>query len=115
MMQYQVRAQAVEAERVVLAGQEMAAVAVNGKAHLVPAEVLDVFFARVAEPAPTGKPEGKEALEQGIGFAARVGAEVAGRWSADYGGACGPRVPGSTRSDEAAGCLLASPEGHADR
>jgi hypothetical protein len=65
-MQYQARAQTVEAERVTLAGQEMAAVAINGKAHLVPAEVFDVFFATVESPATAHVRREVEAMQQTI-------------------------------------------------
>lgn len=44
-MQYEVRTAAIEAERVSLSGQNLYAVAVEGKAHLVPGEVFDLFFA----------------------------------------------------------------------
>ena len=43
-MQYEVKTTAIEAERVLLSGQNLYAVAVEGKAHLVPGDVFDLFF-----------------------------------------------------------------------
>ena len=43
-MQYEVKSAALEAERVLLSGQNLYAVAVDGKVHLVPGDVFDLFF-----------------------------------------------------------------------
>lgn len=55
-MQFQVKSPAIEAERVLLSGQNLYAVAVEGKAHLVDGAVFDLFFALKA---------GLEALKPG--------------------------------------------------
>lgn len=44
-MRYEVKTTAIEAEKVLLSGQNLYAVAVEGKAHLVPSEVFDLFYA----------------------------------------------------------------------
>lgn len=70
-MDYLARVETVEAERVTLADQELYAVAVDGKAHLVSGDVFTLFFAPaaacppkpVARPLPKPKPATKPAQE----------------------------------------------------
>ena len=65
-MHYEVKAPGIEAERVLLSGQNLYAVAVEGKAHLVPGEVFDLFYALKAgvealKPGPVRPIPGKPA------------------------------------------------------
>lgn len=43
-MRYEVKASAIEAERVLLEGHNLFAVSVEGKAHLIPGDVFELFF-----------------------------------------------------------------------